>query len=46
MVLERVGIIDMTPFGKFEINGKDAVKFIDRICANAVPKVTQICFYF
>ncbi|CAM1318819.1 DMGDH (predicted) [Pycnogonum litorale] len=42
MVLNRVGIIDLTPFGKFNIKGKDAVKFIDRICANTVPKVGQL----
>ncbi|KAG1709814.1 Dimethylglycine dehydrogenase, mitochondrial [Nymphon striatum] len=41
MVLNRVGIIDLTPFGKFEVKGKDAIKFIDRICANNVPKIGQ-----
>lgn len=39
MVMNRVGLIDLTPFGKIEVKGKDAAKFMDHICANAVPKV-------
>ena len=39
MVLNRVGIIDLTPFGKIEVSGKDAAKFLDVMVANKLPKV-------
>ena len=39
MVYNRVGVVDLTPFGKLEVKGPDATKFIDRLCANHVPKV-------
>lgn len=39
LVLNSVGIIDLSPFGKFEIMGKDASKFLDKIVANNLPKV-------
>ncbi|XP_078368879.1 dimethylglycine dehydrogenase, mitochondrial-like [Oculina patagonica] len=39
LVLNNVGIIDLTPFGKFEVEGKDASKFLDIMVANALPKV-------
>ncbi|GAB6032248.1 hypothetical protein CHUAL_010888 [Chamberlinius hualienensis] len=38
-VINDVGIIDLSPFGKFEITGKDATVFLDRIVANALPKL-------
>ena len=37
-VREKVGLIDLTSFSKYEISGKDAEKFLDRICANKIPK--------
>lgn len=39
LVLNRVGIIDLTPFGKFEVKGKDAEVFLDVMFANSLPKV-------
>ncbi len=44
MVMNRAGIIDVTPFGKIEVKGPDACKFIDTICANSVPKVNNFQF--
>lgn len=38
-VMTRVGVADLTPFAKLEVTGPDAVAFMDRICANNVPKV-------
>ena len=40
-VLARVGLIDLTPFGKIEISGRDAIEFVDRVFANVVPPVTK-----
>lgn len=37
-VRERVGIMDLTSFAKFEVNGRDALSFLNRLCANAMPK--------
>lgn len=39
LVMEKVGVIDLTPFGKFTVKGKDSVKLLDRLFANAMPKV-------
>ncbi len=36
-VRERVGIMDMSSFAKFEVSGKDAARFLDRIVANRLP---------
>ncbi|XP_015275090.1 PREDICTED: dimethylglycine dehydrogenase, mitochondrial [Gekko japonicus] len=38
-VMEKVGVIDLTPFGKFSIRGRDSVRLLDRLFANVVPKV-------
>lgn len=38
-VLESCGVIDLSAFGKFEVTGSDAEKFIDYLYANEVPKV-------
>ena len=40
-VLTRVGVIDLTPFGKMEVSGADACKFIDHVFANVVPEVNR-----
>ncbi|XP_053557345.1 dimethylglycine dehydrogenase, mitochondrial [Bombina bombina] len=37
-VMEKVGVIDLTPFGKFRVKGNDAVKLLDHILANVIPK--------
>jgi len=39
LVLNKVGVIDLTPFGKFEVKGKDASRFLDVMVANVLPKV-------
>lgn len=36
-VRERVGLMDLSTFSKFEVSGPDAYSFLDRICANRVP---------
>ena len=36
-VRERVGVMDMTSFAMFEVAGKDATSFLNRICANKLP---------
>ncbi len=36
-VRERVGIMDMSSFAKFEVSGRDAERFLDRIVANRLP---------
>ncbi|MFQ6005113.1 MAG: FAD-dependent oxidoreductase, partial [Woeseia sp.] len=33
-VRERVGVLDLTGFAKYEVTGADAGRFLDRICAN------------
>ncbi|HAF89347.1 MAG TPA: aminomethyltransferase, partial [Deltaproteobacteria bacterium] len=37
-VRERVGLIDLSSFAKYEISGEDAESFLGRICANRLPK--------
>uniref|UniRef100_A0A3Q4B120 Dimethylglycine dehydrogenase, mitochondrial n=1 Tax=Mola mola TaxID=94237 RepID=A0A3Q4B120_MOLML len=39
LVMEKVGVIDLTPFGKFIVKGKDSHKLLDRLFANTMPKV-------
>uniref|UniRef100_H2LAS5 Dimethylglycine dehydrogenase, mitochondrial n=1 Tax=Oryzias latipes TaxID=8090 RepID=H2LAS5_ORYLA len=39
LVMEKVGVIDLTPFGKFIVKGKDSLKLLDRLFANTMPKV-------
>jgi dimethylglycine dehydrogenase len=36
-VRERVGLMDLSTFSKFEVKGRDAFTFLDRICANRIP---------
>lgn len=38
-VRERVGLMDLSTFAKFEVAGPDAFAFLERICANKVPAV-------
>ena len=42
LVLSKVGIIDLTPYGKFEVKGRDAADFLDRVFANELPKVSIV----
>ncbi|EDO40332.1 predicted protein [Nematostella vectensis] len=39
LVLNRVGVIDVSPFGKFEVTGKDTKIFLDVMFANSLPKI-------
>ena len=33
-----VAILDLSTFAKYEISGQDAEFFLDRLCANKLPK--------
>ena len=35
-VRERVGLMDLSTFSKFDVKGKDAYTFLERICANKI----------
>ncbi|MEM7223180.1 MAG: FAD-dependent oxidoreductase [Pseudomonadota bacterium] len=37
-VRERVGVLDLSSFAKYEVTGADAETFLNRICANKMPK--------
>ena len=37
-VQERVGVLDLTGFAKFDVSGPDAQAFLNRVCANSMPK--------
>ncbi len=37
-VHERVGVLDLSGFAKYEITGPGAEQFLNRICANHVPR--------
>ena len=37
-VREKVGLMDLSTFTKFDVTGKDAFAFLNRICANNIPK--------
>ena len=37
-VTERVGLLDLTGFAKFEITGSGAEAFLNRVCANYAPR--------
>ena len=39
-VRERVGLMDLSTFSKFDVAGPDAAAFLDRICANRLPAKT------
>jgi dimethylglycine dehydrogenase len=36
-VRERVGLMDLSTFSKFDVKGPDAYSFLERICANKIP---------
>ena len=36
-VRERVGLMDLSTFSKFDVKGRDAYAFLERICANKIP---------
>ncbi|HJO13290.1 MAG: GcvT family protein [Pelagibacteraceae bacterium] len=37
-VHKGVGILDLSTFSKFEISGENSETFLDRLCANRIPK--------
>jgi len=37
-VHERVGVLDLTGFAKFDITGGDVESFLNRVCANQMPR--------
>ncbi|MGO8830575.1 MAG: FAD-dependent oxidoreductase [Steroidobacteraceae bacterium] len=37
-VHERVGILDLTGFAKYDVSGPDAEAFLNRVCANQMPR--------
>lgn len=37
-VAERVGVLDLTGFAKYDVTGPDAEVFLNRICANRMPR--------
>jgi dimethylglycine dehydrogenase len=37
-VRERVGILDLSGFAKYDVSGADAEAFLNRLCANRMPK--------
>jgi dimethylglycine dehydrogenase len=37
-VRERVGLLDLTSFAKFDVTGLGAAAFLDRLCARRVPR--------
>ncbi len=37
-VRERVGVLDLSSFAKYDVTGKDAEAFLNRICANRMPR--------
>ncbi|XP_078684529.1 dimethylglycine dehydrogenase, mitochondrial-like isoform X2 [Branchiostoma floridae x Branchiostoma belcheri] len=39
LVLSKAGVIDLTPFGKFEVGGPDAARLLDYLFANNLPQV-------
>lgn len=48
-VRSRVGVLDQTSFGKYEVRGPRAAASLDRLCANSLPRqdgriaLTQLC---
>ena len=36
-VRESVGLMDLSTFSKFDVKGRDAPAFLERICANRIP---------
>ena len=37
-VQQRVGVLDLTGFAKFDITGPQAESFLNRVCANQIPR--------
>jgi dimethylglycine dehydrogenase len=39
-VRERVGVLDLSGFAKYDVTGADAEAFLNRLCANRMPAAT------
>ncbi|MDJ0958156.1 MAG: FAD-dependent oxidoreductase, partial [Arenicellales bacterium] len=37
-VRERVGVLDLSSFAKYEVKGPESESFLNRICANRIPR--------
>ena len=37
-VREKVALMDLSTFAKYDVEGKDALSFLNRVCANNMPK--------
>ena len=37
-VRERVGVLDLSAFAKYDVTGRGAAAFLDRLCANRMPR--------
>jgi dimethylglycine dehydrogenase len=37
-VRERVGVLDLTSFSKYEVTGRDVESYLNRLCANRIPQ--------
>jgi glycine cleavage system aminomethyltransferase T/glycine/D-amino acid oxidase-like deaminating enzyme len=42
---DRVALFDITPFAKFDITGPDALRFLERICANRIDRPVGTIVY-
>lgn len=47
LVFNKVGVIDLMLFGKFEVKGKDVLRFLDVMVVNVLlkVKVLWICMF-
>jgi dimethylglycine dehydrogenase len=41
-VRERVGVLELSSFAKYEIHGPGAEAFLDRLCANRLPQLGRV----
>jgi dimethylglycine dehydrogenase len=37
-VRQRVGLMDLSTFAKYDVRGRDAAALLDRLCANRIPR--------
>jgi dimethylglycine oxidase len=44
-VREEVGLIDITPYAKFDVTGPDAGSFLERVCANRIDRPVGTVIY-
>jgi dimethylglycine oxidase len=44
-VRERAGLVDITPYAKFDVTGPDALPFLERVCANRIDRPIGTMIY-